>query len=154
MNKFKAILKKDWQINRKALLLPFWITLGFYIFIILSSLVALIKGDFQFSLEFFRNIDFHNISPAFNYFINFSATILPTLMGYIFVIIISQNALNEDIRSNYELFHRSQPVSVWLRSFSKFFIGIVGNWIVLAIIIAFNFIIVNFFCFYLRGIQI
>ena len=143
MNKFKAILRKDWIINKKALLMPFWITLGFYVFVILSSLIALIRGDFQMNLEIFRSFDISEFSPTFIYFINYSVSFFPELMGYFFVIIISQNALNEDIRRNYELFHRSQPVSIWLRSFSKFFIGIGGVWPILATIIAFNLIIVN-----------
>ena len=70
---------------------------------------------------------------------------LPGFMSLIFTIMLTQSALNEDLRRNFELFHRSQPVSVWHRSLSKYITGIGGFWIVLFLIGIFNFIVVNSF---------
>jgi len=123
--------------------MPFWITLGFYAFILLSSLIALIKGDFQFRFEMFNGVDFSSIPASVIFFANYSVTLMPGFMMIIFAIMISQNAINEDFRRNFELFHRSQPVSIWLRSLSKFMVGTLGSWFVLLIIVAVNFIIIN-----------
>ena len=123
--------------------MPFWITLGFYAFILLSSLIALIKGDLQFHFEMFNGVDFSSIPASVIYFANYSATMMPGIMMIIFAVMISQNAINEDFRRNFELFHRSQPVSLWQRSLSKFMVGTLGNWFVFLIIVVVNFIIIN-----------
>ncbi len=140
MNKFKTLIRKDWIISKKTLLMPFWITAGFYLLIILGIVIAYYKGDFQ--SKFF---DFPIDTPinAISYIANLSVVGLPGLMSIIFIIMLMQGALNEDIRRKCELFHRSQPVSIWLRTGSKFYVGLIGNWIVLFLIALFTFIVVN-----------
>ena len=86
----------------------------------------------------------HN-KNAISYIANLSVVGLPGLMSIIFIIMLMQSALNEDIRRNCELFHRSQPVSIWLRTGSKFCVGLIGNWIVLFLISLFTFIVINIF---------
>jgi hypothetical protein len=141
MNKFKALLIKDFYINKKTLITPFWITAIFYLLIILSLAVGYFKGDLQihdFNLE---NGDFE--LPGLIFLINMGLLSLPGLIALLFTITITQGSLNEDLRRNCELFHRSQPVSFWLRSLSKYTIGIGGNWAVLFIIALFNYLVVN-----------
>jgi len=140
MNKFKTLIRKDWIISKKTLLMPFWITSGFYLLIILGIVIAFYKGDVQSKL-----FDFPIDTPinAISYIANLSVVGLPGLMSIIFTIMLMQGALNEDIRRNCELFHRSQPVSIWLRTGSKFYVGLLGNWIVLFLITLFTFIIIN-----------
>lgn len=140
MHKFKTLIIKDLWIYKKSLLIPFWITAGFYILIILSFGVAYFKGDLQFNMF---NIQETSPLSAVNYIVNFAIVWLPGLMSLIFIVMLTQGALNEDVRKNCELFHRSQPVSVWYRSGSKYITGIVGNWVVLLIIALFNFIVIN-----------
>ncbi|MEA2095444.1 MAG: hypothetical protein U9P73_01955 [Candidatus Cloacimonadota bacterium] len=139
MNKFKALIKKDLQINKKTLIIPLWITAGFYLLILLISAVAYFTGDL--------NIDLGNMqgtppSEAINYIVNLAIMGLPGLISLIFIIILTQGALNENIRNNSELFHRSQPVSIWYQSASRYIVGIAGNWLALFAIAIFNFIIV------------
>jgi len=143
MNKLKTLLIKDWRINKKTFFLPFWITAGFYALILLSVLIAYFKGDFQLSYDFLQDIETGPPVPILNFMINMFIMILPGLMIAIFTIMVTQGALNEDLRRNFELFHRSQPVSIWQRSLSKYIIGIGGFWIVLFLIGIFNFVVVN-----------
>ncbi|MCK4694529.1 MAG: hypothetical protein KAT74_02140, partial [Candidatus Cloacimonetes bacterium] len=140
MHKFKTLIIKDLWIYKKSLLIPFWITAGFYILIILSFGVAYFKGDLNFNM-----LDIQEASPlsVVNYIVNFAIVWLPGLMSLIFTVMLTQGALNEDVRKNCELFHRSQPVSVWYTTGSKYLTGIVGNWAVLLIIALFNFIVIN-----------
>lgn len=151
MNKFKALLMKDFQVNKKTLIFPIWISVGFYALFIFSIVLAYIRGDY--SMEFIRfEADFSNFEPnaALNYILNFFLITLPGLLGILITIMINQNALNEDIRKNYELFHRSQPVSIWKRTFSKFIIGTGGSWIIILLISFFNFIVINLILGYLN----
>lgn len=131
---------KDWHINKKSLLIPFWITAGFYAFILLSVAFAYFKGDMNFSM-----IDLDTGSPVaeINYIVNMAILSLPGLMSLLFIIMLTQGALNEDIRKNCELFHRSQPVSIWFRTGSKYLMGITSNWAVMLIIALFNFLVIN-----------
>ncbi len=140
MYKLKAIMIKDWHINKKSLLIPFWITAGFYAFILLSVAFAYFKGDMNFSM-----IDLDTGSPVAetNYSVNMAILSLPGLMSLLFIIMLTQGALNEDIRKNCELFHRSQPVSIWFRTGSKYLMGITSNWAVMLIIALFNFLVIN-----------
>jgi len=124
MNKFKALLIKDWHINKKAVLFPIWVILGFYAIIILSSAVAYFKGDFNLLT---MHSEYDVPSAAINYIVQIMMTMVPGILMIISTLMISQSALNEDIKKNYELFHRSQPVSCWLRSGSKFIFGTAAN---------------------------
>ena len=139
MHKFKALIKKDLQISKKTLMIPLWITAGFYLLILLISAVAYFTGDL--------NIDLGNIqgtppSEMINYIANLAIMGLPGLISLIFIIILTQGALNENIRNNSELFHRSQPVSIWYQSASRYIVGIAGNWLALLAIALFNFIVI------------
>jgi len=140
MSKFKTLLRKDWIINKKSLLVPFWVTGGYYLLILLGLGIAVIRGDWTIT-------SFSEIPPfpegIINYIGNMGITFLPGLISLLITILIMQSALNEDMRKNYELFHRSQPVSLWARVGSKFLMGTAANWIILLIISLFNFVILN-----------
>ncbi len=139
MNKFKALIRKDLQISKKTLMIPFWIIAGFYLLMILISAVAYFTGDMNMDLG---NIQGTPPSEMINYIANIAIMGFPGLLSLIFIIILTQGALNENIRNNSELFHRSQPVSLWYQSASRYIVGIAGNWLVLLTIAIFNFIVV------------
>jgi len=139
MKKFKALLIKDLQINKKTLMIPLWITAGFYLLILLISAVAYFSGDLNFN---FADIQGTPPSESINYIVNIAIMGLPGLISLIFIIILTQGALNENIRNNSELFHRSQPVSIWYQSISRYIVGIAGNWLALFTIAIFNFIVI------------
>jgi len=142
MNKFKALLIKDLQINKKILMMPVWILLGYYLLVLLGLGVAYVRSDFHFSLS-----DIHMPDMSTLYIVSYLAGIgimsFPGIMAGIFTLILTQSALNEDIRRNSELFHRSQPVSLWLRTLSKYVSGIAGNWLTYLGLGLFNLIIVT-----------
>ncbi len=138
MNKFKALIRKDLQISKKTLMIPFWIIAGFYLLMILISAVAYFTGDLNMDLG---NIQGAPPSEMINYIANIAIMGFPGLLSLIFIIILTQGALNENIRNNSELFHRSQPVSLWYQSASRYIVGIAGNWLVLLTIAIFNFIV-------------
>ena len=139
MKKFKALLIKDLQISKKTLLIPIWITAGFYFLILLISAVAYFSGHLNLDLG---NIQGTPPSEMINYIANIAFMGFPGFMSLIFIIILTQGALNENIRNNSELFHRSQPVSIWLQSASRYIVGILGNWMVLFAIALFNFVVI------------
>ncbi|MCF7794422.1 MAG: hypothetical protein K9N09_11470 [Candidatus Cloacimonetes bacterium] len=141
MKKFKALMIKDYFICKKTLFVPFWITLAFYALILLSMAVGYFRGDLNISgLEFMQ--DDMEI-PTLIYMINMVMVSLPGFVALLFTITLTQSALNDDLKRNCELFHRSQPVSYWLRSLSKYTVTIGGNWVVLLAIVIFNYLIAN-----------
>jgi len=141
MNKFKALLKKDLWINKKTLMMPIWIILGYYLLTLVGLGIAYFRADFQLSLG---DIDFSDAPSLYilSYAVGAGIMSFPLALAMIFTLITTQSGLNEDIRRNSELFHRSQPVSVWLRSLSKYISGIGGNWLTYLAIGVFNLLIV------------
>ena len=97
MNKFKALLKKDLQISKKTLLIPLWITAGFYLLILLISAVAYFTGDLNINLG---NIQGTPPSEMINYIANLAIMGFPGLISLIFIIILTQGALNENVKNN------------------------------------------------------
>lgn len=128
MYKFKALLRKDLQIGKKTLIMPVWIVLAYYVLVALGIMIAWIKMDFSFDLS---AIDFSESPNLFvlSYIAGIGIMSFPTILAVIFTLILTQSGLNEDIRRGSELFHRSQPISVWYRSLSKYITGIAGNWL-------------------------
>jgi hypothetical protein len=84
---------------------------------------------------------FNDPSGASSYIGNIFMLILPGLLSVIFTLLIAQSALNEDLRRNCELFHRSQPVTTWTRAISKFIVAIAGNWVFLIVLGLFNLLV-------------
>jgi len=146
MRKFMALIKKDYYISKKSLMVPIWITLGFYGMMLLSSLLPLISGKVTWNTMLnFNTNEMDAISPMINYVVNYFAVIGAGVLAVLSSIMISQSALNEDFRRNFELFHRTQPISIWLKSLSKFTVAIIGSWLVLFAVSILNFIIINLF---------
>lgn len=141
MYKFKALLKKDLQIGRKTIIMPVWIVLGYYVLVALGILIAWIKTDFSFDLS---EIDFTDAPNLYllSYIAGIAIMSFPTILAVIFTLILTQSSLNEDLRRGSELFHRSQPISVWWRSLSKYITGIAGNWLTFIAIGVLNIILV------------
>ncbi|MBN2460879.1 MAG: hypothetical protein JXB60_04670 [Candidatus Cloacimonetes bacterium] len=142
MNKFRTLLLKEYWIEKKQLLVPVWITLGYYLLALIGVLIAYFRSEGEIS-HVVRGIDFTDasVNAGISYIVNMAHVIFPGLLCILFTIILTQSALNEDIRRNFELFHRSQPVSIWLRSLAKYTVGIAGNLLVLLAIVLFNFIV-------------
>lgn len=150
MSKFKALIRKDFAIAKKTLFQPMWITAGLYALILLSMGIAGIKGDFpKLMLSNFQNLDIPR--QGISYLAGYTVLGFAGILSLIFTIMITQSSLNEDLRLNFELFHRTQPVTVWQRTLSKFSVGVLGNWFIMILIGIFNFIISSGILIYFHG---
>lgn len=134
MTSFKALLTKDFHTFKRQLYIPLWIILGMYIIMTVSLTLAYAKSGGNIVLagipiELLENSDLHGaISFALQ------AGILLGFFSIIFGIpmaVLSATLLNSDIKHKCELFHRSQPVSVWKNTASRFTAGI-GGYVALA----------------------
>lgn len=143
MNKLKALMKKDWLVNKKTFLVPLWIVLAFYLLIILAAIIAYFRGDINIITSQFVAESISEYDLQINFLFHSLLVVFPGLMAIVFTLQILQNALNEDIRLNCEIFHSSQPASYLQRAASKFTVGIGGNWTVFIVIVLFNFIVAN-----------
>jgi hypothetical protein len=130
MKPFRALLVKDWQINRKYLLIPAWFVLGAYAVIIIGSIIAMLRGDFHIDLnnipkEFLNNPAIHQMLSLM-----IQGVMMVMVFGNIVVITalsVASGSLNSDIRHKCELFHRSQPISFIYASLSRYLVLILGS---------------------------
>ncbi|MFO7660304.1 MAG: hypothetical protein R6V77_05275 [Candidatus Cloacimonadaceae bacterium] len=157
MNSFKALVIKDLQANRKILMVPVWYLLGTYVFMAGSIVFATTTGAKNMTisgipLDLLTNDNLHQMMS----FLMQSAAFFGFL-GIIFVIamsIIGSSLLNQDIKHKCELFHRSQPVSVWKITASRFIAGI-GGLIALALAIGvLNMFLSNFLAMMLTPMRV
>jgi MFS family permease len=146
MTSLKALIIKDLQANRKVLLIPIWFVLSMYAVLAVSIAYATTSGNTNMyvsgiPLDLLANENLHRMMS----FVMQSAMFIGSL-GMIFamsMLIISSSLLNQDIKRKCELFHRSQPVSVWQITASRFIAGI-GGLLGLALAIGvFNMILSN-----------
>ena len=145
MNKLVVLLKKDLIIHKKNLLLPIWITGGLYFISLILGIIGIYRTGFKINMfeGYLYSGDHQGWIMVLNYVINAAVISFPIFLCTIMIIASSQNALNEDSRLNCELFHRSQPVSIWKISLSKYLVSIIGNWFILILIAIVMAIIVN-----------
>jgi hypothetical protein len=137
MNPLKALIIKDFQANKKMLMMPIWYLLGSYVIMIASMIFASMNGDKNVTisgipLELLANNNLHMIMSF-----GIQAAMFFGFMGFIFAISMSATSstmLNQDIKHKCELFHRSQPVSIWKITGSRFIAG-VGGQLALALVI-------------------
>jgi ABC-type transport system involved in multi-copper enzyme maturation permease subunit len=125
----KALIVKDLQINRKTLLVPVWFVLALYLLSAVMVTVAISKGGENVvvggvPIELLNNPDLSRI-------ISFAVQVglFLGILGFLFatsMIILGSTLLNSDVKHKCELFHRSQPVSVWEITASRFIAGIGG----------------------------
>jgi hypothetical protein len=129
MKTLQALVIKDLQANRKILMVPVWFLLGMYVIMGLSIAYAVASGSTNVNvsgipLNLLGNPNLHQMMS----FVMQSAMFFG-FVAMIFVIsmsIISSSLLNQDIKHKCELFHRSQPVSVWKLTASRYIAGIGG----------------------------
>jgi hypothetical protein len=152
----QALIKKEVLVLGKRLLIPAWIVaavygmilLGLLISFLLPSHVMQINGESITLEEALREslpVDVTGqgrlISYLFNYIIAIMASVL--LIGNI--ILVSSNIFNVNKRSNYELFHRTQPVSIWKITAAKIAAITLSNWVVFVGLCIFNYLVFNIF---------
>ncbi len=148
MKQFKALVIKEFLVNKKQMLIPFWITAGFYILMLGSMAYAALRGELNFAIqtsdprvyEAMQNITKMNWLV---FIVNVGALILPGFLYLVNCAAMPQGMMNDDRRQKCEIFHRSQPLSVWKITGAKYFLNYFGNLTVCIAIALFNFIVVN-----------
>ncbi len=150
MSPLQALLLKDYRTTKKGLVVPVYILAGIYIFSIAAYIYAKLHtgGNANFNMNFadipapfLTNMDFHSM-------ISFSiqAIMFMSFFGVVVgisMVVISSTLLNHDIQHKCELFHRSQPVSVWQITGSRYLVGIIGSLAVAFALGFINMIVVN-----------
>jgi hypothetical protein len=150
MSPFQALLLKDYRTTRKGLVVPVYILAGIYVVMIAAYIFAKIHGGQN--VEF--NMNFADIPAAFLTNMDFHAMISFSMQAIMFMsffgivvgislVVISSGLLNHDIHHKCELFHRSQPVSVWEITGSRYLVGIIGSLIIAFVLGLINMVVVN-----------
>ncbi|MFO7896744.1 MAG: hypothetical protein R6U84_07415 [Candidatus Cloacimonadales bacterium] len=151
MKKFKALNKKDWQIYKKTILTPLWIFAIFYLINIIILLVSYFTGNWSGLIQ---GEIAAAPAEALSFMGNALFVVFPGLIYLLFVVIVMQNALNEDKKIKCELFHRSQPVTLWQRTASKFGVGILGNSIIFLLMSIVNALVLNAVLLYIGSFDL
>jgi hypothetical protein len=146
MKQFKALLVKDFFVNRKGLLVPVWIVAGAYLLALAGMVVAIAKGNTEISLggipvQFLNNESMHQ-ALSFGMQVGLFFSFIGIIVA-ISSLITSSMLLNQDVKHKCELFHRSQPVNVWSLTASRYLVGI-GGMIMLSFLLGLiNFLVAN-----------
>lgn len=160
----RVLIKKEVQVIGKKLLIPVWIMAAIYGMIIIGMIVSQfvlyekVKTDDQSmsleeALREFLPVDIDKYSEAVSFVFNYVIVFFASGLLLLNLLMVSGNILNVNKRENYELFHRTQPVSIFQISFAKL-IGIsISNWSVFFGLCLINYLVFNiFFSIQLSGI--
>ena len=146
MKQMKALLTKDFHAFRKGLMVPVWIVGGAYVLFFLMILYAYAKGNANikisgFPLDVLTNPEMSK-AVSFAMQMGMYLSFIGIVVGIIMVSVAAL-LLNSDVKHKCELFHRSQPVSVWKLTASRYLMGL-GGMIGLALLLGiFNLLITN-----------
>lgn len=135
MNKFKMQLINDCRLNRKNLLNPVLLfvildLLAIISFFIFKSKLGLDYQD-MISFDIQTEIGTDDFMQSAWYLIGMGVLGFAGLVQVIVAMSIGNQSLNLDRYKKCEIFYRSQPVSVWQYSTSKYIVAIVGPIVVM-----------------------
>jgi len=147
MNKFAAQLRNDFRINQKSILFPIILFLVIDLLALITFFLVKSKSGFEYQDFVSINIqtdgfDLSTISESPWYMIGMGVL---GFAGFVMVIVslsIGNQSLNMEKFRKCEIFYRSQPISIWLYSFSKYLIAVAAPIIILFIVGLFNLILV------------
>lgn len=138
MNLFKALIKKEFWVSKKILVMPIWITIVFYAIILISIIVNFIQhGTLDINMQMHNQSQLDVVLGI--YIMNLVATMFPGFMLIITGVIASECSLNDDAKYHCEILHHAQPVSPWTISLIK-----ITNNIGSTLIIGLGLMIINF----------
>lgn len=146
--KYGSLLLKDWRISKRAMMAPIWFVVAFYLLMAFGYLMSDYDSNFHLS---FYGTDSQTLfgdpqrAAVLATMTNFGLVVTTGFMCLIFAISIAGGALNRDVQKNSEIFFRSQPVSLWAITSSKFLVLVVGAVLINTAIGLFNFIVYNAF---------
>ncbi|MDP8221207.1 MAG: hypothetical protein P9X26_07665 [Candidatus Stygibacter frigidus] len=147
MNKFAAQLRNDYRINVKSLLTPIVIFLIIDFLAIITFFIMKSKLGFDYQNFLTINIntdgaDLGLMQESIWYMIGMGVL---GFAGFIMVLVslsIGNQSLNQEKNRKCEIFYRSQPISVWLYSVSKYLIAVAAPIVILFVIGVFNLLLV------------
>ena len=139
MKQFKALLKKDWQVNWKQLLLPAWFMAVVYIFSIMIYVYVFFKYGSDLKLIFSAN-EMHLDMLIWG--IHFGSSLVLGLLAIVTSMTLT-DILNQDHIKKCEIFHFSIPMSFKKILSEKLFFIIIGPFMVYLILAFVNSILMN-----------
>ena len=146
MNKLIYLIRKDLIISKKSMYAPAMLVAGTWILILIGMLIAKLRGDAFNPAIILSQITVENsaeIGKPFFYFVHYISAFMISIFSMIFIGFVSGDALNLDIKLKCELFYRTQPVSVWFNTLSKYTVSIFGFMTITFAVILVNYFLLN-----------
>ncbi len=139
MKQFKALLTKEWQTHRKALMLPVWFTIAVYAIALLGYIINLLRTGNVWIEVTLPEADMIGANVQMITWV--ASYISFTVLGFISLFTgmsLADALLNGDYRKKCEILHLSQPVSLQKILCSKFLFVTIGALLILLLLSLFN----------------
>ncbi len=152
----QALIKKEVLVLGKKLFIPVWIMGAIYSLLLIGIILSLLipKSYMQVDgqemtleevLQESLPVDINQHSNLIIYVLNRVMAVMLSVLLLINLSITTSKILYVNRKENYELFHRTQPVSIWRITISKLIAVTGSNWLVFFVISIINFLIINIF---------
>lgn len=156
MRTIKALITKEILVLGKKSFIPVWILAAIYAMILLGVIVTLIipRGTMQAdgqemtleeALREFLPVEIAEHGRLLSYLFNYILVILTSVLLLINLAIVSSHILNVNKKENYELFYRTQPVSIWRITSTKLLAVAGANWLIFFALAILNYLVFNIF---------
>jgi hypothetical protein len=149
MSVIKAMLIKDYRTTSKSMKLPVFEIAGIYLIVLCLAIFTGMPDFLKLENILGAKVqpDFSQLTDVFRLFtFDINAEILPLFVGLLYlatILVYGTSLLNTEFRNKSQMFHHSQPVSIWMITGSRF-IANIGSAVVLVFVISFiNFLVVN-----------
>jgi len=153
MKQCKALLRKEWRINRKQFLLPLWFTLCVYGAGLIGWIVSLIMGT-----GIVQTIQAGSVDLGFKDFFLFGVSRgTVALIGFIALITalsLADQVINGDYKHRCEILHFSQPLTFAKIILTKYLFIILGTILLFGLIAMVNSVLISLVSGHLVGAQI
>ncbi len=147
MSRFKTQLINDYRLNKKQIFSPMIVFLIIDLVAIISFLIFKANAGLEYSDIITMDIQVDDpgitsIADSFWYLIGMGILGFAGFVQVLVALSLGNQALNLEKNQKCEIFYRSQPVSVWDYSLSKYIITIAGPIVILFIIGIINLVLV------------
>jgi hypothetical protein len=144
-----ALVRKDWYVSRRQLLMPLWFVIGAILFIGIAYLASSDNVRLGFYQVNVREVSADpGMVQAMAYGTNYGMTMATGVLCLIFLFMLGGSALNRDTQRNCEVFYRSQPISLWAITSSKFIVNVLGLVVMHIVISIITFVLSNGFTWF------
>lgn len=139
MHQYKALLKKDWQVNWKIMLVPAWFLLATYTLTLVVLVSGYIKSGSVISVAFQTNLQHVD---ALIWTLHFSAAIGIGILASITSMQL-MDIINQDHLKQCEIFHFSFPISLSKTLGTKLIFVMLGPFLLYLLLAAINCLVMN-----------